>query len=272
MNNDAIQKKQLLVEQWCKDAKNIILPEKGTNDDNSFFECGACIGGQKSLAETQDRELREAVKNNNPIEAFKKAPLNGCLTVMTMARIKSGFNPTLLDDPDASQKFSNYSENLQKAPFFHLEQSDVSHLERHEKTWDSLVQSVLDLYDGVSGEDKNSIKESIGNLAKAAMNKAGVKQTKNLFVQSTINYTSEIQVFILWSKIQMTYESGKSTSTQEIIDISKLKLRFDKEMWPYYAEIVLKYNISFIEEWLKENALPKQAGIRETVCFCKDLP
>ena len=41
------------------------------------------------------------------------------------------------------------------------------------------------------------------------MNKAGTTQTKNLFVQS------EIKVFIFWAKIDMIYEEGKSTSTQE---------------------------------------------------------
>lgn len=37
--------------------------------------------------------------------------------------------------------------------------------------------------------------------------------------------------FLCSGRIEMTYESGKSTSTQETVDISKLKLQFDKTMW-----------------------------------------
>ena len=80
---------------------------------------------------------------------------------------------------------------------------------------------------------------------------------------------SEIKVFIFWAKIDMIYEEGKSTSTQETIDISRLELQFDKVMWPYYALMVLKYNVSFIEQWLKENAIPPQKNVMETVCFLK---
>lgn len=91
-------------------------------------------------------------------------------------------------------------------------------MDRQEKSWDKLINNVLDLYEGVSNADKDSIRKSLGNIASAAMNKAGTKQTKNLFVQSEINYTEEIEVFVFWARIEMTYESGKSTSTQETVD------------------------------------------------------
>ncbi|MCM1123497.1 MAG: hypothetical protein NC416_13020 [Eubacterium sp.] len=142
-------------------------------------------------------------------------------------------------------------------------------MEHREKSWGKLIDNVLDLYDGIEGTEKESIRKSLGNIAAAAMNKAGTTQTKNLFIQSEINYADEIKVFIFWSKIQMTYNSGKSTSTQEVVDISKLELQFDKTMWPYYAPMVLKYNISFIQKWLEENALPPQENAMKMVCFCR---
>lgn len=87
---------------------------------------------------------------------------------------------------------------------------------------------MLDLYEGVSNADKDSIRKSLGNIASAAMNKAGTKQTKNLFVQSEINYTEEIEVFVFWARIEMTYESGKSTSTQETVDNGLSKMLYRK--------------------------------------------
>lgn len=269
--NEAMKEKIMLAKQWCEDTKSIYSPNDSLESEDIYCESGAVITGEFVEAERLDQELKEAVKAGNPEEAFKNAPLNGCMSVMTMARVKAGFNPTVIDDKDSSGKFLQYSTNLQRAPFFHLISSDVSHMEHNEKSWDNVINSVLELYDGVSGKDKENIRKSIGNIAKAAMNKAGTTQTKNLFVQSEINYADEIKVYVFWSKIQMTYERGKSTSTQEIVDISKLELQFDKVMWPYYASMVLKYNISFIEEWLKENAIPQQKDVLETVCFCRDL-
>lgn len=269
--NEAMKEKIMLAKQWCEDTKSIYSPNDSLESEDIYCESGAVITGEFVEAERLDQELKEAVKAGNPEEAFKNAPLNGCMSVMTMARVKAVFNPTVIDDKDSSGKFLQYSTNLQRAPFFHLISSDVSHMEHNEKSWDNVINSVLELYDGVSGKDKENIRKSIGNIAKAAMNKAGTTQTKNLFVQSEINYADEIKVYVFWSKIQMTYERGKSTSTQEIVDISKLELQFDKVMWPYYASMVLKYNISFIEEWLKENAIPQQKDVLETVCFCRDL-
>lgn len=267
--NDAIREKVMLAEQWCKETQNTLPIQESVSGENTYCESGAVITGSKGEADKADEELQKAVKAGNPEEAFKNAPLNGCISVMTMARTKAGFDPTDIDDQAATGKFMQYSKNLQSAPFFHLISADVSHLEHHEKSWDKLIENVLDLYDGVSDSDKKSIRKSLGNIAAAAMNKAGATQTKNLFIQSEINYADEIKVFILWSKIQMTYESGKSTSTQEVIDVSKLELQFDKTMWPYYASMVLKYNISFIQKWLEENALPPQENAMEKVCFCR---
>ena len=269
--SDVIREKVALAEQWCKDAESGCLFQESAENESVYCESGAVITGRAEEARKLDGELKNAVKAGSPEEAFKNAPLNGCLSVMTMARTKAGFNPTIIDDVNSNSKFLQYSTNLQNAPFFHLVSSDVSHMEHKEKTWDNIINSVLDLYDGVSSEDKDSIKTSLGNIAKAAMNKAGTTQTKNLFVQSEINYSDEIKIYVFWSKIQMTYEGGKSTSTQEVVDITRLELRFDKEMWPYYAPMVLKYNMSFIEEWLKDNAIPPQKDALETVCFCRNL-
>lgn len=267
--NDEIREKILLAERWCEEAGGVPAFQAIAGNESTYCESGAVITGKRGEADRLDEELKKAMEAGSAEEAFKKAPLNGCLSVMTMARTKAGFNPADIDDTNASNKFLQYSKNLQSAPFFHLVSSNVSHMEHNEKNWDKVIDNVLDLYDGVSAGDKDAIRNSLGNIARAAMNKAGTTQTKNLFVQSEINYADEIKVFVFWAKIQMTYEAGKSTSTQEVIDISKLELQFDKIMWPYYAPMVLKYNVSFIEKWLEENAIPPQDGVAETVCFCR---
>lgn len=272
--NDAIKDKVMLAERWCKDTEVEVLLQGSVENGRTYCETGALITGSMKKAAEADEALQEAMEAGSPEEAFKKAPLNGCLSVMTMARKKAGFDPTDIEDENAAAKFVQYSKNLQSAPFFHLVSSDVSHMDRYEKSWDNLINNVLDLYEGVSNSDKDSIRTSLGNIANAAMNKAGTTQTKNLFVQSEIDYeyTNEIVVFVFWAKIEMTYQSGKSTSTQETIDISKLKLQFDKVMWPYYAPMVLKYNVSFIEEWLKANALPVEEDAVKNVCFLRCCP
>lgn len=268
MNVD-VEAKVAAAVKWCQETPEVVYPITMGNN-STYIESGAVFTGSAlEEAKVLDKLLQEAMKKNDTlVEAFKKAPLNGCISVMTIARTKSGFIPTDISDPQGTAKFNQYSKNLQSSPFFHLKMSEVSHVEHTEKNWSDTIQKIMNLYTGISQSDKNKIETSIQSLAAAATSKAGTKQTENLFTQSTINYdgSQTIEVYVYWSYIELVYEKGKSTSTQSKVDVTKLQLEFDKYMWPYYAEMVLKYNISFIEEWLKENAQPITNDIKR-LCF-----
>lgn len=266
--NKEIEANIAAAQKWCEEKIETVHMPVLSNEEKTYVECGSImVGSQMEEARQRDKELQEAMKTNETAEeAFKKAPLNGCLSVMTMARTKAGFVPTDIDDTEGQKKFMQYSKNLQSAPFFHLEMSDVSHVEHKESSWKGIIDKIVDLYEGISAEDKNKIANSIAALADAATSKAGTSQTKNLFIQSTIDYGHEIEVYVYWSNISMVYESGKSTSKQSTIDITKMLLQFDKDMWPYYAGMVLKYNVSFIEEWLKQNSVETKESIKR-ICF-----
>lgn len=267
--NKEIEANIVAAKKWCEEIMETVPTSASSDGEQTYVECGSImVGSQMEEAIKRDKELQEAMKADETAEeAFKKAPLNGCLTVMTLARTKAGFVPTDIDDIEGKNKFIQYSKNLQSAPFFHLKMSDVSHVEhKEESSWDGTIANILGLYEGISAEDKEKISESLASLADAATSKAGTSQTKNLFVQSTIEYGHEIGVYIYWSNISMVYESGKSTSRQGTIDITKMLLQFDKDMWPYYASIVLKYDISFIKDWLEQNSLKVKESIKR-ICF-----
>lgn len=261
-----LKEKLALVQKWCEFP--IELRDISENEISSdYVESGASITGSNSArAYDENEELKNAATTGNPVEAFKKAPLNGCISVMTMARVKAKFDPTIIDDKEGQKKFNAYSSNLQSAPFFHLKSSEVTHISHSEKDWKKTIDSIVSLFTGISEGDKNAIAKSIANLAAAASSKVKEEQTKNLFIQSTINYSDEIEVLIYWSHITMKYDNGKPTSFDTNVDVSQLKFIFDKQMWPYYAETVLKYNMTFIEDWLKANALPPNKNINK-ICF-----
>ena len=138
-------------------------------------------------------------------------------------------------------------------------------MEHKEEDWNATVNRIVDLYEGISSSDKEAVKNSIAALASAAMSKSGTRETKNLFVQSTIEYSKNINVFIYWSYITMQYEKGKSTSLQSEVDVYKMKLEFDSVMWPCYSDIIYSEGIKSIEKWKEENTV--KSDKLEKVCF-----
>lgn len=270
-NTQEIEQKIALVQEWCSSGVEIPIEmavRNGKKDGKTYVESNPVISGTSmSEAIKMDKKLMKAAQTSEEEgrDVFKKAPLNGCLSVMTMARNKAGFDPTNIDDDKGKEKFLAYKEKLQSAPFFFLRASEASHVEHKEKDWNKAVDMIVNLYDGISTADKEAVKKSIAALASAAMSQAGIKETKNLFVQSTIEYSKNIIVYIYWSYIIMEYKDGKSTSMQSQVDINKLKLEFDSVMWPYYSDIVYSKTVESIEDWVEENTT--ETDDVEKVCF-----
>lgn len=266
-NTKEIEQKIALVKEWC--SSGVEMPsEMAVQDDQTYVESNPLITGTSmQKAAKTDEELMNAVETSEEEgrEIYKKAPLNGCLSVMTMARNMAKFDPTNIDDEKGKEKFLAYGNKLQSAPFFFLRSSEVSHMEHKEEDWNATVNRIVDLYEGISSSDKEAVKNSIAALASAAMSKSGTRETKNLFVQSTIEYSKNINVFIYWSYITMQYEKGKSTSLQSEVDVYKMKLEFDSVMWPSYSDIIYSEGIKSIEKWMEENTV--KSDKLEKVCF-----
>ncbi|MFK0731967.1 MAG: hypothetical protein ACFKPT_04335 [Gloeotrichia echinulata GP01] len=108
------------------------------------------------------------------LQIFKSNPATGCTTVMDMARIAAGFNPlSKPEDPTEERQkqekaFDDYVDRIMKAPFFSLNESSRDDIHRGDSDWNTVIDSVVGLYEGIEDVSKKSIKDSITAMAKAA--------------------------------------------------------------------------------------------------------
>ncbi|MEC4816465.1 MAG: hypothetical protein SAK29_24835 [Scytonema sp. PMC 1069.18] len=211
---------------------------------------------------------------NQLLETFKSNPATGCTTVMDMARIAAGFNPlSKPEDPKEERQkqekaFEDYVVRIMKAPFFFLNESSRDDYHRGERDWGNAIKTIVDLYEGIESQSKDSIRKSLEEMAKAATSRKDTRQTKNLFAQSTIDLAKEVQVFIYSSSISLEESESKgSTSKQTDITIIKARLTFQKETWPAYAEMVMNRHVKLISDWLDDNTTKGGDVKTNLTCF-----
>lgn len=281
------------VQAWCElnDPKKHILLRKsnpiGASTSDLFGTelaqpavVGATILGN---TEYQQREakLKEVLKNRNPtslnddeyqlaLSEFQNNPLTGCTSVLDMARVASGYDPNgSATDTQNIAKFNDYLRRVLTAPFFHLTMNEHSEYHREESNWTAAINEISNLFDGVQGEDKSKIVSSITNLANAVASHKDTRQTSNLFTVSAINApnnNSIIEVYLYSSKIEMIESEYKGSDCKQTdIDIRKINLRFNKEMWKSYARKVLERHVKLVDDWLDDNST--RPGT-ETVNLC----
>lgn len=213
-----------------------------------------------------DNEMRNAIENakkmkavansgDDPVEVFKKYPLLGCTTVLDMARIASGYDPN--GDVNANkEKYKDYVARVLESPFFHLVMNTQQNFHRDESSWDTAINQISDLFDGVTAKDKSKISQSIKNLTNAVSSKKNMQQGTTLFSVSALNSDEHtVEAYIYSSNISMIENKSKGSDCKQTdIDIYKTNLSFDTEMWQYYAEMVYAKHLMLITDWLNENS------------------
>lgn len=282
------------IQIWCElnDPKKHILLRKsnpiGVSTSNLFGTelanpavVGAAILGN-TVYQQSEKKLKEILKHNNTTdltdEEFKNAlkefqnnPLTGCTTVLDMARVASGYDPNgNANDTQNIAKFNDYLRRVLAAPFFHLTMNEHSEYHREESNWSTAIQEISKLFVGLQGNDKEKIVSSITNLANAVASHENTRQTTNLFTISAINAPDDnsiIEVYLYSSKIEMIENKSKGSDCKQTdIDIRKINLLFNKELWKPYARKVLERHVKLVDDWLDDNTT-KQGTRNVNLCI-----
>jgi hypothetical protein len=219
---------------------------------------------KKSLDEKNDQE---------GLERFKNQPMDGCTSVMNIARKTSGFDPLKPEIAGNLDKFFDYGKRILDAPFFNLGYSDSKKIHRESKDWNDLIQGVTDLFEGVKGDDIAKIKDGIQNLAIAATSRSSTKQAMNLFVQNVLQADGgTYSVYIYFSSIELQEDKKKgSTSKQSDFNISRIKLIFRSGDWPFFAEKVWKKEVCAVDDWLNGNTTTKGDQPAKLAAFMRQI-
>jgi len=183
-----------------------------------------------------------------------KNPIAGCTSVMDIALRRSGYNPL---DPVQAGNYSSYLAyvtEIVKAPFFHLNYADQKTLHQSSSDWDKLINSAVELFDGIIAEDKDRIVKGLQQLAHSATATSDTEQKLNVFSQQAISVnTNVISVGIYYSSVSMIEHNGKHTTKQSDFVVNRAFLNFRLDEWPSWAGKVAATQTASVDDWLSGN-------------------
>lgn len=200
---------------------------------------------------------------------------NAVTSMLGLAQSSSGWNP---QDPDAAKNQQNFTKLigiLLANPLMVIKQRDTKSVHYQESNYNSLIDKVVDLYDGIAGDDIGKIKNSIANLAKASTSRVNTSNTSSLFVQNTLNAAESSDIVIMFQSSTMMMEyshsSGKGAPKDTYkteIDVTTIELHFNSAAWtPGMAESLAKKFTQAWDDWLNGTTTP-DAPNQADIEFC----
>jgi len=243
------------------------------------------IGSDRDRVLNASKELKNLLNKPEGVNHFRSNPMDGCTSVMNMARVASGFNPALMAEPGAGEAeqlrnvrtYNDYISRLMSAPFFNFEFNDKKNLVEAKSDWNALVDSISDLFEGVMAEDKASIRKGLVALIKAATSRVRTEQRQYLFTQSvlragTSGSSLDYNVNIYSSEVVMIADEGKGgTSTQASYQVLRTKLTFRSDEWPNWADRVWAKQVTTVDDWLDGNSTPADPAYNKKLCIEKPV-
>lgn len=279
------------LERWISETKTEMQLEKAfkmpsmrgaSNNDHAILVQNVTATGSKAEEERSKSELLDEFLGGLPdgsslnnedryklLQVFKNNPSSGCTSLMDMARVAAGFDPTEPFNDDNLVKFRNYLKRVANCPLMTINYADTVNYDKKESNWDDAINGIVDLFEGIESNQKNKIKDSLVNLTKCAISHTKTEQSTTLFTQSTINVDNNgLYFYAYYSSVKIVADKKKGhTVVQTKFNISRIKLRFYTEYWSSYAEKVMDAHVKSFEDWLNENNTKNGGSKPNLTCF-----
>lgn len=220
---------------------------------------GLIIGHKQNEAIDANNNVKNALQtydrfSNEVKESAQISPIVGLTTILDIARIVSNYNPALPTDQENNEtkkaKVAAYNQYITKVlqnPLMHLKSNYEKKYTKITSNWKTAIDEISNLYDGITEKDKEKIKTSLHALAEAASSRSNKANTENIFAQNVIVCNDEeIEFCIYSSSVTMLYSDGKNTVRQVDFTLNETHIRFTKELWSRYSDIVLAKRCSMI--------------------------
>ncbi len=214
----------------------------------------------------QALQLDSAYSSAEPSEAVEKlqqSPATGCTMLLTLAREKSGYDPTLPAQTGSVQKFLSYVNQVLLCPLFGTILNDHIAPE-FSGNWNNVINQIASYYVGIPEGDIDTLKQSLNSIAAAASSNPSTDETLNMFSQATLNVDrNNIDVYMYHTYVQMktTIHSGgkhepDKVSNQAFLSLYRVHLSFNSAEWPRQAANVHQQTEQSLSDWLANNSTP----------------
>ena len=191
-------------------------------------------------------------------------------SILNHAQTQANFHPASDTPEHLATVFLDYIANVDQTPFFHIVKNEQTKQTYNSKNYNNLIDSIVSLYDGINGEDKNAIKDSIANMAKDVFSSESREEWKNLFSQSTIVYSSDFKslpkLYIYYTTLHMKYEKKKAEVSIQEYYVNRTEYTILPDLIKSYAKELSALNKTDIDDWIKRNSSP-EASANHKLCF-----
>ncbi len=188
-------------------------------------------------------------------------------SIMNHVQNRADFHPVTQTPEQLAVSFPDYVEEVDRTPFFALLENEQTRKKYESTDYNVLIDQVVNLYDGVSDQDKNAIKESIADMGKAIFGQASSEQWKNLFSQTTLDMSdpSNPTLFVYYTMLYMYHENGKAeVNIQEYI-VNQTKYAVLPDLIKAYANQLATLDKKSVDDWLEESDSPERKNAK--LCF-----
>ncbi|WP_341992448.1 hypothetical protein [Azorhizobium sp. AG788] len=208
-------------------------------------------------AELHDTQEKFGDKSSQAVDAMLRFPATGLMHISDLSRIAAGWNPTSLDATGAnSKRYDDYINRLLKMPLLTLDYAEHQKIVRQSSNWDELINTISDLFTGITAQDVTQIRKSLTTLASAASTKASTDERTDLFCQSALNTGNDLyQLYLYSTNVTFHMEKGKGFETkQSTFEVSKLRLTLKYPLWTrQFVERLIGETSDSLDDWLNQN-------------------
>ena len=222
--------------------------------DMASTSSGLFLGEDTSELNCQGIDIYKKLEN---LPTAISSILNHCQT-------KANFHP-LVNSPEVdAQAFGKYITIIDRTPFFHLEINEITEQKFYTKDYKSLIKSIVDLYKGVSSGDISKIEDSITNMATSVFGQKKSDIWKNLFSQSTIDYTDmkNPKIKIYYTTLNMFHnKENKSEISQQTYRVAQAEYKVLSQLTQTYAETLARLTTKSVDDFISEMTSHQENGV-----------
>jgi len=194
-------------------------------------------------------------------------------SILNKSQKRANFHPAVDTPEEVKKTYASYIKEIDENPFLHIDKNEHTKQRYDSNDYNKLIDNVVSLYDGITAKDKDKIKNSIAEMAKSVFSQTKAEQWKNLFSQSTIDYSDvrAPKLLIFYTTLYMKHEDkGKAgvTNVQEYT-VNKATYSILGDLIIASADQLVALDKKNVDDWLSESTSPERNDPK--LCF-KVLP
>jgi hypothetical protein len=206
----------------------------------------------------KSQRLKELMASGDPVqglEYFKTTPMDGCTSILDMARRRSGYAPMNPNAGENLKRFRDYATLVLDAPVFVKKIFDSRPLSWNAGSWNKSVAKAISLFPGIRPQDVAKIRDGLMALARAAASRSGSVQSGTFFVQNILQANDfSVYMYYAYASLREIQRKKKSTVRETRLTIARAQLAFLVSAWPAYAEQVWNRHVCAVVDWLESNS------------------